>query len=1677
MSNLPKKTAPLLAQALSNLLGNPSAGNMVYVQFLPTEIIEDLIRDSRFEIDGWKIALVSAREDILRRLITADRAVDWRESKGPASLLLIDSTADIPGIDGIKSAAREISETDLFTEAKKLARDQLPKGTKLFVDKILVQSRKVHRNVTPLCEFRYLCSAAGVEKKEIGAALHEIGLWRVDLLEDVRLEQDWLELSGQLVQRFFQSKKLSLEEQIESLYLPLEEENLGRCLAQWLHSVRHLSSFQALPNLEQKFWIHRIHPRFGQNFPNKIEFVSWRAKNQAPLKWSGLVLGTPDGDDTKPPLEWRIDPESEKDSPRLTVKWKVEPKDLQKGAAQYLVRILSGGRQEALSEKAISHSSTLDQKVVFSLGDLSELKKPFAYDAKIEIRVMGQQEVQAESEGFLIASPKSGKGQSEGINASEEVEVGARTYPNIALGVLPSVESWEELSNALSTGSISKTDKNGFVVFRWKGTIGKVFCPPLLSTLFLDWIFRQGMLGRWKQTIREDGSAVGDPEFIPITVDQKFQNSATEFSKWFERSQGPVSVLYGNENILERYVNDAMENFKTYDPIVTLIHTLEVSSLSGRRLGLIVLPTHPLRVAWQQGFDLLVACHHSLEKSLEKQFKSTKLKNLLEGVRGTYYPFLLPGIDPGECFVFADTLGPHAVALVPVQDPEPKSTVALLARLLLGKEESAAVHSPLVEVLGRQVQQYLNLHPEYKRILVHALRAGDARIVVRALGKALPVPEENEETLESQKQLLICYQLNLYPAESRAVELSGQFISDALDRKTVEDSWISDAVERPGGVSLPKLHWAKRNDPLPNTPAHIAVAFDLFRSKVVCQPKSELPASGVLEAHGLLLMPNREFFPKAEIPYWKSLVTPDPKGEAHPQTAVLTKRQTLLHNAILQATARHLGGSAEDWPVLVTEVNPRQVIENLHTLCDWVITTDRNAGIEYFDSPHTLPNLYDTHTIDCVPERDDLGFLQLVTSTTQLEEMQSHIGRTLDKIGLPNDLYRCDLLLGALKGISGRLALHISDAEDNVREMIALALLHEHCKNAGEREEAWLSLQHGFFVPINDVPELLEKKSDGADLLYVHFNERLGFQWTLVEVKFHPNFKTVRHAEVVGAIDSKLNVSSELFEKQYGANTTVLEKTIRRARLARILRFYARKGRRHHLTEEAFKRLIQKIDELVFVKKQKVKEIQIARKVGYIFCPEYQGLQPTRISEDIWMFGGELLREKVIEAPIPKYVEVEPVLQPDIQKLLPTPEVEVSALQTFSTPALQSTIPMETMEIPIQKKVEIEPIFQPGPQTQGLSHTPEKSTEVSVPKTVLIHQTISAAPTEQTKSEPPQMLLGYTSKEKKVIWRPSIRSNPHLMIVGKPGMGKTNCLINLCLQLNAHGISPIVFSYHSDIDSRIEEHLKDQIKLVKYKDLGFNPMQVPEGSTYLDSLGMLRDLFSAIFPGLGEVQLGRLRSAIKRSYQDLGWSSSERGEIPSFRTFFEILQFEEKPEKNLITRLSELDDYDVFEKQANVASLLEMTSPVFVQIHETQNEVLQRAFSTLTLYNLYQNMFLRGEQKEITHAIIFDEAHKAAKLKLIPRMAKECRKYGIVFVLASQGVKDFDPTLFSAIANYLTLCVDEVDAKLMAKKFVSSQKLKECADLIKKLPKYQGVYHGEGYDFAVTQLLEKVEDI
>ncbi len=322
-----------------------------------------------------------------------------------------------------------------------------------------------------------------------------------------------------------------------------------------------------------------------------------------------------------------------------------------------------------------------------------------------------------------------------------------------------------------------------------------------------------------------------------------------------------------------------------------------------------------------------------------------------------------------------------------------------------------------------------------------------------------------------------------------------------------------------------------------------------------------------------------------------------------------------------------------------------------------------------------------------------------------------------------------------------------------------------------------------------------------------------------------------------------------------------------------------------------------------------------------------------------------------------------------------------------------------------------------------------------------------------------------------VRWSLKLKGNPHLLVAGLPGMGKTTCLLNLCKQMLEAEIRPILFSYHQDIDEKIND-LPNSVRFIDFRGLGFNPLQIIDRKNklaYLDVAGALRDIFVAIFPELGDIQGERIRRAVKESFVEAGWDSSVKDltelREPEFKRFVEILKAEPKPDRGLRTllaRLEELDDYGFFDHAENQESLWESRVPIVIRIHTTQNDNLQKAFASLVLYGLYKDMFRRGIKDRITHAVIFDEAHRAAGLKLIPTMAKECRKYGISLILASQEAKDFNVSLFSAIANYLVLRLTETDAKVLVRNVASSQQERILIDKLKQMDKFKALYFCEG---------------
>jgi DNA phosphorothioation-dependent restriction protein DptH len=117
--------ATILGKAFAKVLGKAEPGAMAFVRCLTPDIVEALAADVAFAPSEWQVWRVADADDERSRTITADRAVEMRETKGDAALLLVDTAGAGAGMDGIYGAAREVDEACLFTESLRLARREV----------------------------------------------------------------------------------------------------------------------------------------------------------------------------------------------------------------------------------------------------------------------------------------------------------------------------------------------------------------------------------------------------------------------------------------------------------------------------------------------------------------------------------------------------------------------------------------------------------------------------------------------------------------------------------------------------------------------------------------------------------------------------------------------------------------------------------------------------------------------------------------------------------------------------------------------------------------------------------------------------------------------------------------------------------------------------------------------------------------------------------------------------------------------------------------------------------------------------------------------------------------------------------------------------------------------------------------------------------------------------------------------------------------------------------------------------------------------------------------------------------------------------------------------------------------------------------------------------------------
>ena len=109
-------------------------------------------------------------------------------------------------------------------------------------------------------------------------------------------------------------------------------------------------------------------------------------------------------------------------------------------------------------------------------------------------------------------------------------------------------------------------------------------------------------------------------------------------------------------------------------------------------------------------------------------------------------------------------------------------------------------------------------------------------------------------------------------------------------------------------------------------------------------------------------------------------------------------------------------------------------------------------------------------------------------------------------------------------------------------------------------------------------------------------------------------------------------------------------------------------------------------------------------------------------------------------------------------------------------------------------------------------------------------------------------------------------------------------------------------------------------------------------------------------------------------------------------------------------------------------------------------------------------------------AIVIDEAHRAARLKLISAVCEEVPEIRAVVDLGLAGSQRFEclalfryrePSGHSAIGSYLVLRMTVVDARALARVTSTSADEKQTADRLKSLERYTALFFTEALPRSV----------
>jgi DNA phosphorothioation-dependent restriction protein DptH len=1053
-------------------------------------------------------------------------------------------------------------------------------------------------------------------------------------------------------------------------------------------------------------------------------------------------------------------------------------------------------------------------------------------------------------------------------------------------------------------------------------------------------------------------------------------------------------------------------------------------------------PTHPLRMLWVLQYQqLLFGWAAKLEGVSSDEAARLVNRESVDKVTSLNIPSAV-SFGQNEVYINSDNLDLYWSVLPKGGTTDIRKVVSLVFRLL-GQKGGGEITSITPMELADKIWRYLKHHPYVSTLRLNVINPGDGQLILNTI----------REIQKSGQFDDLNYDIAFYG------DLRYEIMASAFDEMTEEavlsegsQPEVDEALLKPNRNPLfPKLTFSKqrvketnwRNTELRE--AHITVLIDRFSTKVLMRPTGG--AQGSFCLHNLIAEYRADFDIKGESATWSRKVIPNQNRElADGDTCAAGIFKTDDNLLRTSACFYDWGNSLEKVPAIQLELSDtdKYIISKIHECSDWVLTIDRNFGIEYFDNPRSAPGVtVHSYLIDYTPEFLEGVGHRLIVSTFWLSEIEGLIQDGLNKMGIPATGFHAVQILDVLKSISGRLALKLINNPKDAREIIGLALT----RLLLEREGA---LRDGVLIPVDSHIDLFAEhkrqlqdvdiRLHRSDLLLARVRHgRLCLQ--LIEVKFRSGAGTP--AEEVGLKEAIViknentqKVLAARFVPQAGSDR--LDREIQNKQLANLLQFYLDRSRRHgliapHIADSAnMQNVIRAVTDGSF-------EVEF-EKAGFIYNLQGASKQPELYKgNQVFVVGNDTIRGLL---DIPADVE-----SSQVSSGQPPPTGPASPAPTAAPAAVATGIASKEPVRDEEEQLIRDSAFE-GKNLKKL---------LSAPNAALAKEREdSAAPT----SPGVRIALGKNcDTDKEIYWDPFTQvpkklANQHVLIVGKSGAGKTQSAAAFMAHLWAVKIPCVIFDFQGEyMDIRLANkagrtflECTNAEVLDAADGIDVNPFEVPDDSLTGNKQNFMKVVYQVatslakIF-GLGDIQRAILRDAIGQAFLANGFVQGDKqtwnNAPPTLLQVWEILKHAEDTEggnvRNLNLRIQPLFETGVFADSGTSKSydrLLSRTS--IIRLSNLATPELMVAVSRFVLQKIYATMLSRGPSSQLRVFAVVDEAHKLSYDDTLTELIREARKYGVGILLASQSVKDFDRIVFDMVGTKVALQLEGDDARVMA---------------------------------------------